>query len=77
MTLFCPVLKDRIHRQTDISCSTVIHAELDDPFRPRKNRSKLEDLTENKSKKNIQTMDNQLLDLFFFNSFKDIYFKYK
>lgn len=48
MFLFWPALKDRTHKQTDISFSTEIQAELDDPFKPWKNRSKSGDFTESK-----------------------------
>lgn len=48
MFLFWPVLKDRTHTQTDISFSTVIQAELEDPFKPWKNRSKSDDFSESK-----------------------------
>lgn len=54
MFLFWPALKDRTHKQTDISFSTEIQAELDDPFKPWKNRSKSDDFTEsNKKFKNL------------------------
>lgn len=53
MFLFWPALKDRTHKQTDISFSTEIQAELDDPFKPWKNRSKSDDFTE--SKENLKT----------------------
>lgn len=48
MFLFWPALKDRTHKQTDISFSTEIQAELDDLFKPWKNRSKSDDFTESK-----------------------------
>lgn len=59
MFLFWPALKDRTHKQTDISFSTEIQAELDDLFKPWKNRSKSDDFTEsNKKFKNLIIVHN-------------------
>jgi hypothetical protein len=46
MVLFWPELKDLIHRQKDISPSTEMVVDVEEPFKPRKNRSKSEDFSE-------------------------------